>query len=93
MNLLPIGSVVIINNGIRTLMITGRKQIDKTNGEIYDYLACLYPEGIVGEEYNFLFNKEDIKEVIFKGYESDEDIELQKKLEKLSVDYKKEFKR
>ena len=40
----------------------------------YDYIACLYPEGNINEQFMYLFNEEDIREVVFTGY-NDEDEE------------------
>ena len=42
---LPIGSVVLLKNGRKKIMIYGRKQMHVETGEEWDYLACLYPEG------------------------------------------------
>ena len=70
--LLPLGSIVILENGEKKIMIYGRKQIATKNQQTYDYVACLYPEGNINDEYTYLFNHADIKEIIFKGY-SDED--------------------
>lgn len=69
---LPIGSVVLLKNGTKKIMIYGRKQTMAESGEVFDYVACFYPEGNVSPEYTFLFNHDDIEEVVFTGY-SDED--------------------
>jgi len=66
--LLPLGSIVLLENGEKKIMIYGRRQLAVKNQQIYDYVACLYPEGNINDEYTFLFNHSDIKEVIFKGY-------------------------
>ena len=71
--LLPIGSVVLLENGEKKIMIYGRKQLAKVNNQEYDYVACLYPEGNISEDYTYLFNHSDIKEVVFKGYTDEED--------------------
>lgn len=65
---LPLGSIVVLKGGRKKIMIYGRKQIQKSTNELYDYVACLYPEGNISEEYNYLFNHEDIDEVIHRGY-------------------------
>ena len=71
--LLPIGSVVLLNGGEKRLMICGVKQTDTEGEEIeYDYLAVFYPEGFMGGDYQYLFNHEDIDTVFFTGYEDDE---------------------
>lgn len=71
---LPLGSIVLLENGEKRIMIYGRRQKAVKTGQVFDYVACLYPEGNISEEYTYLFNHADIKEVIFKGY-SDEDEE------------------
>ena len=56
MELLPLGSIVILKGGFKKLIIIGRKIVQGENKEFYDYLGCLYPEGDIGEEYKFIFN-------------------------------------
>lgn len=65
--LLPIGSVVLLNNGKKSLMIIGVLQHSKDDNTRYDYLAVLHPEGHINNESFFLFNQEDIQEVKFIG--------------------------
>jgi len=71
--LLPIGSIVILENGEKKIMIYGRKQIAVKTNEEYDYVACLYPEGNINEDFTYLFNHSDIKEVVFTGYTDEEE--------------------
>ncbi len=86
--LLPIGTVVLLKDGEKRLMISGIKQTDASGeGEEYDYLGVLYPEGHIGEEYQFLFNHDNIKKIVFRGYEDDERTNF---LERLSVFYTRE---
>ncbi|MBQ7016917.1 MAG: DUF4176 domain-containing protein [Firmicutes bacterium] len=71
---LPIGSVVLLKNGKKKVMIYGRRQrrvvdVDKE----YDYLACLYPEGNIDEDYMYLFDEDSIDQVVFRGYSDDEE--------------------
>ena len=84
-DLLPIGSVVLLKDGEKRLMIVGIMQSD-TEGEMkeYNYLGFLYPEGHIGDEFQYLFNHEDIDEIIFRGYE---DEEREKFIEKLADYY------
>ena len=71
--LLPIGSVVILQGGIKKLMITGMSLAKEENpNEVFDYIGVLYPEGYLGGESNFLFNHSDINDVVFRGYENPE---------------------
>ena len=77
---LPIGTVVLLKNGSIKIMIYGRKQIATENGEEFDYVACLYPEGNINDDYTFLFNNENIDQVVFKGYSDEEEARFQKVL-------------
>lgn len=64
--LFPIGSVVLLKNAEKELMVIG---ILPTNEDVqYDYLAVLYPEGYINDKYVFLFNHDDILEVKYLGY-------------------------
>ncbi len=86
---LPIGSVVLLKGGKRELMIVSYcvmpsgEVYDKTGkvenfqkGQIFDYGACFYPDGMVQSDQIFAFNHEQIARVCFKGYESDNQKEL-----------------
>lgn len=77
---LPIGSIVLLKDGEKSLMIYGRKQIHAATGIEYDYVACLYPEGNLTEEYTYLFNHDQIQEVVFKGYVNEDEAEFLKVL-------------
>lgn len=85
LNLLPIGSIVTLNGGEKKLMIYGRKQTDATTDKEFDYLGCPYPEGYIQQKLTFLFNHDDVKEVVFKGFTDGEE---QKFIEALSNFYK-----
>ena len=69
---LPIGSVVLLKNATKKLMIIGILQVSTNEDKVYDYLAVPYPEGYIGEDNNFLFSHEDINDVIFRGYSNPE---------------------
>ena len=73
-NFLPIGSVVVLKNGTKKVMIYGRRQSRVTEPDKeYDYIACLYPEGNIDENYMYLFDHESIDEVVFRGYSDAEE--------------------
>lgn len=82
--LLPIGSIVLLKDGEKRLMISGIMQTD-TGGtqKNYDYMGVLYPEGHIGEGFQYLFNHEDINEIIFRGFEDAERVEFLDKLTNL----------
>lgn len=64
--LFPIGSVVLLKNAEKELMVIGI--LPKNDDVQYDYLAVLYPEGYINDKYVFLFNHDDILEVKYIGY-------------------------
>lgn len=76
MELLPVGSVVILKNAVKPILIYGRKQTNIETGIEYDYLACLYPEGFVSQEYTYLFNHNTIGTILFTGYIDDSEKKL-----------------
>ncbi|MFV0394024.1 MAG: DUF4176 domain-containing protein [Coprobacillaceae bacterium] len=80
-DVLPIGTIVYVKEGLKKVMIIGRCLTkEKDNVQYYfDYTACLYPEGLTGEEVLFI-NKEDISNIVFKGYEDDDNAELVKRI-------------
>lgn len=70
---LPIGSVVLLKNGRKKLMVIGIKQkIPGEDEQEYDYIGLLYPEGYLTKELVYMFNHGDINDVIFKGYHNPE---------------------
>ncbi len=74
--LLPLGSIVILKGSTKKMMIISRVIAAPIKGEIYrfDYGACLYPEGMLGDSLIY-FNGEDIMKVVHEGF-TDEDNEL-----------------
>ena len=80
---LPIGTVVLLKGAIRRLMITGFCINTKDNpDEIYDYLGCLYPQGVLTSEQNLVFNHEQIEKIYFMGYIDEEEKEFKDLLKK-----------
>lgn len=77
-NYLPIGSVVLLKEGQKKIMIYGRIQQQKGTETVWDYIGCLYPEGNISEEFTYLFNHKDISEVVFEGYRDEEEDNFQK---------------
>ena len=71
-DLLPIGSVVLLEGGKKRVMIYGVRQIELETQEEYDYIGVVYPEGNMGQGSQFVFNHDKIQEVFFKGYEDEE---------------------
>ncbi|HEY4552887.1 MAG TPA: DUF4176 domain-containing protein [Bacillaceae bacterium] len=81
--LLPIGSVVLIEPIPQALMIYGRTQQQAGKEGIWDYVACPYPQGHLSDETNVFFNHSQIEEVVFKGLETEGEKALREKLQHL----------
>lgn len=79
---LPIGSVVLLKQGKKRVMVYGRKI--KANGEdtVYDYVGCLYPEGALDNKNVILFNHDQIQMVYFIGFQDLEEIAFRQQLDK-----------
>lgn len=70
---LPIGSVVLLQEGKKRLMIYGRKLTDPSTKKEYDYIGCLYPEGNLDSNSAFLFNHDQIDRLYFLGLQDREE--------------------
>ncbi len=81
--LLPIGSVVLLKDSKKRIMIVGvlQKQIKEGKEIIWDYSACFYPEGYMGPDKTFLFNAEQIEKVFAIGYQDVEQFEFKQKID------------
>jgi hypothetical protein len=77
---LPLGSVVLLKGGQKRIMIYGRVQKEVDSDKIWDYIACLYPEGNLSEEYMYLFNHDQIDRVFALGFQDEEELEFQASL-------------
>ena len=84
---LPIGTVVLLKGGKRELMINSYcitpsgDVYDKNGkvdvaGQIFDYGACFYPEGMITSDQLFAFNHEQIERICYMGYKTPQQEEL-----------------
>ena len=87
---LPIGTVVVLKNATKRVMITGFASMSPETGDtIFDYSGCVYPEGFLDYNEVCVFNHEQIDKIFHMGY-IDEEEEVFKKslveqLNKISV--------
>ena len=74
--LLPLGSIVYLEEGNQKLHIIGRGITfdDPDTGEqvFTDYMATLYPQGWQNEDVLF-FQHDNIDKVVFEGYSDEEE--------------------
>ena len=77
---LPIGSVVLLKETEKRLMVIGRVQV--CDGKAYKYSGVLYPEGYLGSDKLFLFNEDDIEVLYYMGMQDPEEFQFRKELVK-----------
>ena len=70
---LPLGSVVLMREAKKRVMITGYAvKAQETGDKLWDYIGCLWPEGMISADKNLLFNHKDIHQIFAIGYTDDE---------------------
>ena len=87
---LPIGTVCLLKGGKKRVMIIGFGIRPDENPDImYDYLGCLFPEGVISLKQNMVFNHDQIQTIIAKGFADEETIkfntELKNAIAKLNI--------
>ncbi|MES9666828.1 hypothetical protein COK06_05025 [Bacillus cereus] len=82
MKLLPIGSVVKLEDLEQVIIIIGRMvvSVDKRD---FDYIGVPYPVGYLGEEKVVCFNHDKIVEEMHRGYMTESELVLREKLVEL----------
>lgn len=69
---LPIGTVCLLKNGKKRLMITGFCAVPTENKQkMYDYSGCIFPEGFLTSNQVCLFNHDQIEKIYHMGYEDE----------------------
>lgn len=78
---LPLGSIVLLNGSVKKLMILARGAFTNIKGKqrFFDYGACTYPEGVIGDTMLY-FNGKDIVKVVSRGYSDEEEDLMQENL-------------
>ena len=71
---LPLGSIVAVKGNVKKLMIIARglALMQPEGQRYYDYGACLYPEGLIGDKVIY-FNHEAINKTFYKGFIDDDE--------------------
>ncbi|MBQ6323788.1 MAG: DUF4176 domain-containing protein [Bacilli bacterium] len=65
---LPVGSVVLLKEATRGIVIIGYSVVEEGSQKIWDYLGAAYPIGVISPDKNLLFNRNQIDKVLFEGY-------------------------
>jgi len=81
---LPVGTVVMLKNGSKRVMINGFCTMDANHPEkVYDYSGVLFPEGSLSSDQTLLFDHNQIVRVDHLGLEDEEEIEFKTKLKEI----------
>ena len=80
--LLPVGSVVLLKGGQHRAMIIGycQRLVSKPD-TVYDYVGCLFPEGFLSADKNYLFNREQIDQIHHIGCVTEGQMAFAEKME------------
>ena len=75
MEVLPIGSIVLLKGASQRLIIIGRclKTVINEKECFFDYAGVIYPQGLLNDAAAY-FNAEEIDEIFFKGYSDASDV-------------------
>lgn len=83
-NILPIGTVVLLKDSTKRVMITGFFQRTKDDPEkLWDYAGCLFPEGFISGDKVFVFDHEQIDKIFMVGYQDEEQFWFHDKLNEI----------
>lgn len=78
--LLPIGTVVLLNESTKKVMIVGVCQRGGSNPEkIWDYTGVVFPEGYLASDKMFMFDNEQINTIYAIGYQDAEQLAFKAK--------------
>ena len=81
---LPVGTVVLLKNGSKRIMINGFCTMDSNQPEkVFDYSGVLFPEGSLSSDQTLLFDHNQIIRVDHMGLEDEEEKEFKVKLVEL----------
>lgn len=90
---LPIGTVVMLKNGKKRVMISGFCAIkDKNTNKVWDYSGCLFPEGFFDSSIIFLFDHDQIEKVYHLGFMDDEESKFKGMLKEYVNEYNSNVK-
>ena len=87
---LPIGSVVLLKNSTKKLMIMGFAQVAADNpNKVYDYVGCVFPEGFLAPDQTFLFDSHQIEKIYAVGYQDEEQMQFKTRVDAALMELRK----
>ena len=81
--LLPIGSVVLLKESTKKLMIVGLCQKGASDGKLWEYVGVVFPEGFLSPDKMFLFNGDQIEQLFAVGFQDTEQLVFKEKIDKV----------
>jgi len=87
---LPLGSVVLLKDAKRYVVIIGYAVIEEGSTKVWDYMGCAYPIGVITSTGNLLFNRNQIEKVIHTGFSDEEGDKFIKTVGETLVKYNNE---
>lgn len=70
---LPLGTVVLMKGAKKRVMITGYiAKSPETKDKVWDYIGCMWPEGVISADKNLLFDHKNIDKIYAIGYTDEE---------------------
>ncbi len=88
---LPIGSVVLVKGGKKRLMIIGYCKKLVSDGKVYDYAGCLYPEGFISADNTMHFNHDQIERIYALGFQNEQRFAFNEQLKEALVKIEKDI--
>jgi len=81
---LPVGTVVLLQNGTKRVMINGFCTMDASKPDkVYDYSGVLFPEGSLSSDQTLLFDHSQIVRVDHLGLVDEEETAFMAKLKEI----------
>lgn len=82
--LYPLGTVIMLKGGKKRLMIVGFNPLnEEKTDKAYDYIGCLFPEGLLVSDRLAMFNHNQIEKVYQEGLSDEEEKEFKERLEEV----------
>lgn len=88
--LLPIGSVVLLRESTKKVMIVGVCQRSASDtSKIWDYSGVVFPEGFLASDKMLMFNNDQIDRIFAIGYQDEEQLAFKERVDIAIESFKK----
>ncbi len=86
---LPVGSIVRLEGGERSVMIAGYMIDDAQTKRLWDYVGYPYPDGKRDPDIDYFFNRDMIERIDLVGYLDADGRRLLEEFERITPEYVK----